>query len=258
MSDKKKQKEPKILKVIDKNENNYISKFPLSDLPLRCLIIGRSQVSGKSTLLTNILLNPNKEFYAKDFKGENIFIFSGSLGIDQKMEKIIKQLDIHNVFNSYDEKMVEAIYQLVEEDFMEQTSQGKKANHFLIIFDDIASSGAFTNKKHKMVNEIFSKGRHICLSCIILAQYYTTVSPSIRSQATLTMAFPQRASDLELIENDMNYGIDKKAFKKAFSKATVGNHDFFVVNFTNDPKYRYLDKYFDPIDFNESVPKALD
>lgn len=240
----------KILKVIDKNESYYVNKFPLADLPLRCLIIGRSQMSGKSTFLTNLLLNPHKEFYSGDFEGQNIFIFSSTKDIDQKIQKIIKQFDVENVFDKYDDDIVEAIYKLVQDDFLKRTSENKKPKNYLLIFDDIASSGAFKVGKNKMIDEIFSRGRHICLSCIILGQYYTTISPSIRSQCTMAVFFPQRNSDLELIADDMNYGIDKNDFKRTFRQVTKNNHDVFIVNFTNEPEYRYLDSAFKPIDFN--------
>ena len=67
---------PKILKIIDKTDKYHV-KHKLFDLPFRLLINGKSQLSGKTTLILNLLLNP--EFgYDKLFKGENIFIVTNN------------------------------------------------------------------------------------------------------------------------------------------------------------------------------------
>ena len=63
----------KILKVRDKTDNYYTTVPNLFDLPFKLLINGKSQLSGKTTIILNLLLNP--EFgYDKLFNGENIFI----------------------------------------------------------------------------------------------------------------------------------------------------------------------------------------
>ena len=51
------------------------------------LLVGKTGAS-KTTLIVNMLLNP--EFgYDKIFKGDNIYIFSGSLNSDKKIQKLI-------------------------------------------------------------------------------------------------------------------------------------------------------------------------
>ena len=43
---------------------------------------------------------------------------------------------------------------------------------------------------------------------------------------------------------------NKKEFIRAFRKATNKKHSFFVINYSNDFKGRYLDSSFNPIDID--------
>ena len=48
----------KILKVIDKSDTYYTPLDGIPDLPVRMAVIGKSQLSGKSTIILNLLLRP--------------------------------------------------------------------------------------------------------------------------------------------------------------------------------------------------------
>jgi len=67
----------KILKVRDKNDSYYTPIERLFDLPMRLLINGKSQLSGKTTIILNLLLNPTFG-YDKLFDGEHIYIVSNN------------------------------------------------------------------------------------------------------------------------------------------------------------------------------------
>ena len=61
---------PKILKVNDPSDS-FHQTMPVFDIPFKLLINGKSQLSGKTTIILNLLLQP--EFgYDKKFKGDNI------------------------------------------------------------------------------------------------------------------------------------------------------------------------------------------
>ena len=60
-------KQYNILKVRDKNDSYYTPLNRLFDLPFRLLINGKSQLSGKTSVIINLLLNPQ-------FGYENYFI----------------------------------------------------------------------------------------------------------------------------------------------------------------------------------------
>ena len=56
-----------IKRMKDKNEKFYTNKGDLFNLPMKLLIIGRSQLSGKSNFLGNILLSDDPRLYGDDF-----------------------------------------------------------------------------------------------------------------------------------------------------------------------------------------------
>jgi hypothetical protein len=247
-----------ILRVKDKNEKHYTTKFPLSDIPFRILVVGKSQLSGKTTFLVNLLLNPDGRFYTGDFKGENIFLISGSVGNDRKLKTLIDEKDIENVFHDYDEDTIEAIYQMIQEEYEEAVSKNKKPENYLMIFDDMSFKGIFKGKDFSIIKRIFSNGRHINLSCIVTAQKYTDISTSIRENMTLGVFFNCSDKQLDVITEDINYSATKKEFKQKFRHCTREKHSFFVVNFTNDPNSMYMDCHFQPISFeqeNQNVPR---
>ena len=76
---------PKIHRVIDNSDNQVIENDILPNVRFFGLLVGKTG-SSKTTLLVNMLASP--EFpYDKIFKGENIYIFSGSLTSDEKLKK---------------------------------------------------------------------------------------------------------------------------------------------------------------------------
>jgi len=242
-----------ILKVKDKNEKHYTSKYPLSDIPFRILVIGKSQLSGKTNFLVNLLLNPDERFYKGDFKGENIFLISGSAGNDAKLQTLIKEKEIDNVFTDYDEDTIEAVYDMIEGEYEDAVEHNRVPENYLMIFDDMSFKGIFKNKDFGIIKKIFSNGRHINLSAIITAQKYTDIMTSIRENMTMGVFFNCSDKQLDVITEDINYATAKKEFKKVFRANTLKKHSFFVVNFTNDHESMYLNSQFQPIHFNENV-----
>ena len=56
-----------ILKVVDKTDSYYTAVPNLFDLSFRLLIVGKSFLSGKSTVILNLLLRDR--YYKKHFDG---------------------------------------------------------------------------------------------------------------------------------------------------------------------------------------------
>ena len=237
-----------IYKVKDEGESYYTKKDTIFDLPMRLLIIGKSQLSGKSNLLTNLLLRD--EFYNKDFDGENIFLVSPSISNDEKLKKIIKIKEIpeENLFMEYDEDILKELYKMLQEEYEEAKANGEKPKNKLIIFDDASYDGGLKSKKHGIINKIFSNGRHIMLSAIITSQKYSDILTSCRLNCNGAIIFNTNNRELEMIETDHNYLDSKKEFTQMFRKAMNEKHSFLVVNYTNPKEQRYLDEKFDVIE----------
>ena len=91
-----------------------------------------------SHLIGNLLLRTEPEFYRHDFDGEDIFVFSGSLGTDRKLQTLIEEKDVPdgNVFPGFDDEVVDLIFDRVKEEFDDAIAEGKVPKHSLIILDD--------------------------------------------------------------------------------------------------------------------------
>ena len=213
----------KILKVRDKSDS-YYTETPLFDIPMRLLICGRSQLSGKTTVILNLLANPDFPYH-KMFKGENIHIVSN---------------------NQLDNK--ELLYDQMEQDFMEEIELGKPANR-LIIFDDCGFSGSLRNKNAGIISRMICNGRHLNLSQIYTCQKYSQCSTTLRTNITGGIFFGTSMRELESISEDFNYFDDKKKFVQMFRDATKKPRSFLVVNFSRgiDPATLYYDTDFNPI-----------
>ena len=236
-----------IYKVKDKSETYYTKKETIFDLPMRILIIGKSQASGKSNFLLNLILRP--EYYGNDFKGENIYIISPSLDTDNKLNSLVEVKDIpeENQMQEYDEDVLKELYNILEEEYKEAVSEGRKPENKLVIFDDMSFSGALKAKQFGIVNKLFMNGRHLNISTIITAQKYSDISTGARENCTGIILFNCTNKQLDLIEKDHNYFKSKKDFFNMFRDATSEKHSFLAINYTNPKNEMYQDSNFNVI-----------
>ena len=193
------------------------------------------------------------EYYSNDFEGKNIFVISPSINSDPKLATLCSEKEIpdKNTFDFYDEELVEAIYNMIEEEYIETVEKKKKPPNFLIFFDDMSYSGIFKSKNFGIINKIFSNGRHINLSVIMTAQKATDCPTNAFENLTMGIFFSCSDRQLDKIEHDVNYQSNKKVFKTKFREITSEPHSFLCVNFSNKPDEMYLDKNFEPVNFLE-------
>ena len=237
----------KILKVRDKNDSYYTPVERLFDLPFRLLINGKSQLSGKTTIILNLLLNPTFG-YDKMFDGEDIHIISNNK-LDNKLALMADKLDIPEENRvEFDEDYLEVLYEDMEETFMEDVAEGLKPKNKLIIFDDCGYSGSLKSyKKRNIVDKLICNGRHLNLSQIYTSQRFSQCSTCLRTNLTGAIMFSTSMKELELIAEDFNYTESKKQFIKMFRETTAKPRSFMVINFSNPPEEMYLDTEFEPI-----------
>jgi hypothetical protein len=236
-----------IYKVKDKSEKHYIKKGDMFDLPMRLLAIGKSHLSGKTNFLTNILCQEDKRLYKDNFKGENIYIFSGSLGTDKKIKTIIEQLDIpsSNLFSEFDEDTLEALLDITKENYDEAIANGESPVHSLYILDDLSFGGNLKKHKNGAIAKMFSNSRHYLCSVYCSAQRYADVDTGARENASGCILFKCTDRQLETISEDHNFLTQgKNQFKKMFREVTREPHSFLVVNYSNPPEKLYMNKNF--------------
>ena len=234
----------KILKVKDKTDGNH-QPMPLFDLPFRLLVNGKSQLSGKTTVVLNLLLNPAFG-YDKKFDGDDIYIISDN-ELDNKLKILMEMKEVPEQNRMpYDENVLEALYETLEEQFLEEMETNGKAKNRLILMDDVGYSGNLKNKNFGIITKLISNGRHLNLSQIYTSQRFTMVSTSLRSNLTGAILFGTSAKELDLIAEDFNYTKNKKSFIDMFRRETANPRSFLVINFTN-PDSIYMDTDFNTI-----------
>ena len=239
-----------ILKMKDEStEGLRIHKDNLFDLPMRLLVIGKSQLSGKTNFVGNLLLRPygkddksGQEFYKNDFEGRNIYIVCPSTLVDAKWKTIIegKSIPDGNVFTKYDEEELEHLYSRLEEQF------AKYKEHSLIIMDDCSFGGDLKSKIHGVLAKFACNGRHHFISIVVTAQKYSDISTTLRENASGMILYNCSQKQLELIYNDVGL-TSKKDFCDLFRRCTFQPHTFMAVNYSNPPDRRFLDTNFSPV-----------
>lgn len=229
-----------ILKIKDKSDSYYTHLKDIFDIPFRLIIVGKSFLSGKSTVILNLLLRDT--FYKDHFKGDNIYIVSNNK-MDMKMQILKEEKEVPSEnFMEFSESNLEMIYEKIEEDAMEAVNDNKKPVNSLIVLDDCAFGGDLKSKTNGTLSRIMCNGRHVNLSCIVTSQKYTQLSTTVRSNASGAILFGNSMKEVDSMEADLNYLDNKRDFVKLFRKATDGRNKFLVVNFSNDDIY--LDSEF--------------
>jgi len=244
-----------ILPLKDPHMDMRVAKEDLFDLPMRMIIIGKSQLSGKSTMISNLLLRPwgdddtaGKQFYKNDFDGENIYIVCPSFDLDAKMTMIQKGKKIPdaNIWREYDEAELEAWYDGIQEKFERDVAEGKTPKHTLLVLDDCSFSGALKATLNGILSRIACNGRHILVSMIVTAQKYTSISTTIRENATGVICFESSNKQLDLLYEDHG-NMTRKAFDTMFRNATRDKHTFLCINYSNSHERRFMDSNFKAI-----------
>jgi hypothetical protein len=230
-----------IYKVKDKTDSYYTEKKDnLFDIPFKILIIGKSHLSGKTTIVLNYFLLP--EYYGHDFKGDNIFVVSNN-ELDNKIKIFMDEKDIPTYNRMpFDEGVLADLYDQLEEEFKDEVDAKQKPSNKLVIMDDVAYSGALKAKKTGVVNRFFFNGRHMNCSICVTSQKYSLLENSMRENATGIVLFNCSNQQLELIEHDCNFLSDKRSFIKMFRTVVQDKRDFLIINFGRP--CMYYDKAF--------------
>ena len=245
-----KKKNLKMLRVRDASDKDYIHQDDrIPDAPVRALVLGRSQLSGKSTIFFNYLCRSDlmKDIY----EPENIYIVSNSIDTDPKINSMIEFLEIprSNTFSIYDEGMLEGIYEEIKDVYLKGKAEGRTI-HSCIVVDDCSFGNNFTSKKSGILARIYQNGRHVCCSCWITAQHYSDIPTAIRNNATAVFIFQMNRRQTDAIVEDHSF-IDPKVFRKKLQYTTKEPHSFMFINYNNGLDKRYLNSDYEYVNMGE-------
>ena len=239
-----------ILRMKDKFQSLKIKVPTIFDLPSRLLIVGKSELSGKSNLIANLILR--EKCYRKYFNPENIIIVCQSSSLDDKWKTMITELDIPdmNIIKRFNETKLEALYDLVKEEYIKATEENKKPNHWLFIFDDVSYDGSLKSSTHGIVSKLFCNGRHLLISTWITSQKYTDIPMIARENSTGLILFSCTNKQIESIYEEHSL-LNRKEFFKLYHDTTDEPYTFIVINYSNSKKERYMNSNFEPIDIDK-------
>ena len=247
--------EDKKIKVLNKD---------ISRPCFRMVLIG-STGTGKTNFIKHLIFNEYKNYF------DEIYIFIGSSDDRDEYERIAsckkyrlwnkKKQDLYKSkkkcliekMTIMQEVSAEQLKDLYDELEQEQNETGKKIRS-LWVFDDQITSNLFRRKGSMgMIDQIFIKGRHINLSCIISTQYYTALSQNIRGANTSQVVLFSGLSDKELkkIAEEQAQELTKEEFINLYRIITEKKFSALIINTKEPPKTKYQNEEFDLIELSD-------
>jgi hypothetical protein len=199
-----------------------IGIFPPKLERFHSLIIGRSG-SGKTNVMLHMLTDKN--LLGGVFKPKNIFMFCGV-----KPDKgLVKELKIpkKNVITDFDDEKVLSMFASLE-DVVERKGWSA-APKTLWLFDDILAKKKFL--RGKALAQMASAGRHAALSFCCLSQYYKSLPPILRTNASYIIYFSANESEnVKFADEQCPSFMSKKQFLKIIEHCTKEKYSFLALN----------------------------
>ena len=228
----------------------YIVKQPkykgiLYGLPTRSILLGPSG-SGKSVLLVNMIL----DIYRGCF--EKVYIFSPSITLDKTWTPVKEYCKTHlnqkdeneYYFSEYNPSDLEYIINLQYKIIEYQKQIGlKHLYQICIIIDDFIDQPKFCHSSNSLLNSLYIRGRHLCISTIASTQGYKCISPLIRKNITELFIFRLRnSSDLYAWIEELSAVYDKDTLYNMYKMVTDQPFAFLYINLmTSDKKNMFFD-----------------
>ena len=190
--------------------------------PFRLIVCGASH-SGKSNMVKNLITLD--EYGYKQHFGENVFVFSKTLGLDDTWKSL--KLPKTHYYDRWQEDTVREI----------MAYSKKQKNGTLFLLDDLISDAdAFNKKNSNLLSELFFQGRHWGVSLAILTQKYHAVQSALLANASQIIVFKLRTKrEQDSFEESMTMFDD---LNEKYQYATREPYSFLYMNLATAKIYK--------------------
>jgi hypothetical protein len=178
----------------------------------RTLCISKT-LSGKSELIKYIYLKEKNNF-------NKTFVFSSTEDVNNFYKNFIDEKCIYN-------KISNKWFEILTSKLKELSMNNEKLPNILIIFDDVSGDDFL---KSKILADIFTKGRHLNISVIVILQYLKSVPPIIRTNTSFIVCGQVNHASMQIIADDfLNGNISRKEFYEMYKNNTK-EFSFLIIN----------------------------
>jgi len=185
--------------------------------------------TGKSTIISNLLLNPN--FYKDQF--DIVYIISNTINND-RTSRFLKKEFPETIFDDLS-RIDEIITNIIS--YQDQFPRGKKP-FICIVLDDFLGI-----KKSSKINFLATRARHYNIGLLLFAsQLFRGLDTTIRQNATFSIIGGPNPNEKELLkiaeEFGDRYGGQKK-FMELYKQATNEPYSFLYLDLQSNPSKAY-------------------
>jgi hypothetical protein len=229
---------PKVIPVKDP-EQDYLNKSGMPPIHPHlpqiegfgggaCVLLISPVKTGKSTLISNMLLN--SDFYDAQERFDSTHIISNTIANDVTSRFLKEAFDC---YDQYNDSIIDGLVEKQKEYPKEEQPE------IAVVIDDCLGS----IKREGRVNHLASRFRHFNIKLLIISsQNFRAVSPIIRQNATnviIGSPFPNRKELLKVAEEygDLFGGSEK--WIALYKKATPDRYNFIHMNLQANPPEMY-------------------
>ena len=199
-----------------------------------CVLLVSPVKTGKSTLISNMLLNT--DFYDAQERFDSTHIISNTIANDVTSRFLKEAFDTHDQYN---DTIIDGIVE------RQKTFSKEEQPEIAVVIDDCLGS----IKREGRVNHLASRFRHFNIKLLVISsQNFRAVSPIIRQNATnivIGSPFPNRKELLKVAEEYGDLFGGPERFIQLYKKATPNRYDFIHLDLQENPPIMY--KNFDVV-----------
>jgi hypothetical protein len=160
---------------------------------------------------------------------------------NENTENYIKEMKIYKRFLGNKELNHEEIHDLEVKNYEPPKTPRfpRKVINYLIL-DDLVGGETFKSVGKSALNNIVIKNRHLSINILILTQSLKSIPKIIRTNTSVFFIFKFNSKKiLEDLYEELGADLKEDKFLELYNYATAGDHDSFVVDYTNKKAYKY-------------------